>query len=75
MSGRSTSWRVRQRRMHPTQIAVWKKRAVEGLADLFDDGRQKRREDEEALKAQLYQEIGRLKVELDFLKKKSGLIS
>jgi putative transposase len=60
--------------MHPTQIAVWKKRAVEGLADLFADGRQKRREDEEALKAQLYQEIGRLKVELDFLKKKSGLL-
>jgi putative transposase len=60
--------------VHPTQIAAWKKRALEGMADLFADGRSKAREDDEALKAQLYQEIGQLKVELHFLKKKSGLL-
>jgi len=60
--------------VHPSQIAVWKKRALEGLPELFADGRQKGPRDEEALEAQLYQEIGRLKVELDFLKKKSGLL-
>jgi transposase-like protein len=61
-------------RVHPTQIAAWKKRALEGLPDLFSDGRQKDGQDEAALMAQLYQQIGQLKVELDFLKKKAGLL-
>ena len=60
--------------VHPTQIAIWKKRALDGMTELFADGRRKGREDDEALKARLYQEIGQLKVELDFLKKKSGLM-
>jgi putative transposase len=60
--------------VHPSQIATWKKRALEGMADLFADGRRKGRQDDEDLKAQLYQQIGQLKVELDFLKKKSGLL-
>ena len=59
--------------VHPAQVAEWKKRALEGMPDLFEDRRQKPRRDEEALKDRLYEEIGRLKVELDFLKKKSGL--
>ena len=60
--------------VHPTQISEWKKRALEGMQELFADGRQKARQDDEALKGRLYEEIGRLKVELDFLKKKSGLL-
>jgi len=60
--------------VHPSQIAAWKKRALEGMTDLFADGRCKGRQDDEVLKAQLYQQIGQLKVELDFLKKKSGLL-
>ena len=60
--------------VHPTQISEWKKRAIEGMQELFEDGRQKDRQDDEALKDRLYEEIGRLKVELDFLKKKSGLL-
>ena len=60
--------------VHPSQIAAWKKRALEGMAALFADGRSKARQDDEALKARLYQQIGELKVELDFLKKKSGLL-
>ena len=60
--------------VHPTQIAVWKKRALEGLPGLFADGRRKAGKDPEALEAQLYQQIGQLKVELDFLKKKAGLL-
>ena len=59
--------------VHPTQIAAWKKQALSGLPELFAGVGQKARQDEEALKARLYQEIGQLKVELDFLKKKSGL--
>jgi putative transposase len=60
--------------VHPALIAVWRKRALEGMVELFADGRQKGRQDDEALKAHLYQEIGQLKVELDFLKKKCGLL-
>jgi len=59
--------------VHPTQITAWKKRALEGLPDLFADGRRRGRDEDEALKARLYQEIGKLKVDLEFLKKKSGL--
>ena len=60
--------------VHPTQISEWKKRAIEGMPELFEDGRSKAQADDEALKDRLYEEIGRLKVELDFLKKKSGLL-
>ncbi len=60
--------------VHPSQIATWKKQALEGLPELFGDGRARREQGEDDLKAQLYQQIGQLKVELDFLKKKSGLI-
>ena len=60
--------------VHPSQIAAWKKRALEGLSELFADGRRRAPQDEEALKARLYQQIGQLKVELDFLKKKCGLL-
>jgi putative transposase len=60
--------------VHPSQIAAWKRRALEGLPELFADGRRRAQEDDEGLKARLYQEIGQLKVEMDFLKKKSGLL-
>jgi len=60
--------------VHPSQIATWKKQALEGLPELFSDGRARREQGEDDLKAQLYQQIGQLKVELDFLKKKSGLL-
>jgi len=60
--------------VHPSQIATWKKQALQGLPELFADGRTKKQPGEDDLKGQLYQQIGQLKVELDFLKKKSGLV-
>ena len=59
--------------VHPTQVAQWKKQALEQLPELFSERRVKIEKADEELKAQLYQQIGQLKVELDWLKKKSGM--
>ena len=59
---------------HPTQIAKWKRHLQNELPQLFSTRRDKREQDHEALQAQLYQQIGQLKVELDWVKKKSGLL-
>jgi transposase len=63
-------------RIHPNLLSKWRKLALENLPALFEGGRsvQKKDSDTEALLAQLYQQIGQMKVELDWLKKKSGLI-
>jgi putative transposase len=45
------------------------------MPEIFAVRRAKREQDQEALQAQLYQQIGPLKVELDWLKKKAGLVS
>jgi transposase-like protein len=58
--------------VHPVQITQWKKLALEELPKMFSSRRGTKQKDEEALKAALYQQIGQLKVELDWLKKKVG---
>jgi putative transposase len=59
--------------LHPMQIIKWKKLALEQMAILFEDGRQKASKDtHEAEKNVLYEEIGRLKIQLDWIKKKCG---
>ena len=59
--------------MHPTQIAHWKHRLHKEMAEIFSARRAKQEQDQEALQAQVYQQIGQRKVELDWLKKKAGL--
>ena len=59
--------------VHPNQVTNWKRQAVEGVAALFADRRARTDISEEALKAELYQQIGQLQVELGWLKKRSGL--
>ncbi len=58
--------------VHPNQITTWKKQALEGFPALFEDGRSKKSNQDGDLKERLYGEIGKLKVELDWVKKKSG---
>ena len=60
--------------VHPTQVTQWKKQAIEGLREVFSNGRARALAQNEQFKAELYQQIGQLKVELDWLKKKSGLL-
>ena len=59
--------------VHPTQIAQWKKRLLESTTDIFSQKRQREKTNNDELTSELYRQIGQLKVELDWLKKKSGL--
>jgi transposase-like protein len=56
--------------VHATQIGQWKRRLVEGATELFSDDRRRETQDQEALVAELYEQIGRLQMELGWLKKK-----
>ncbi len=60
--------------VHPTQIHQWKRQLIERSEEVFrtPSSQARRKEDEEALQAKLYEEIGRLKVELEWLKKKAA---
>ena len=58
--------------VHPTQIVQWKKQLLDSATDIFSRSRQREKENQDELTDTLYQQIGQLKVELDWLKKKSG---
>jgi transposase len=60
--------------IHPTLVANWKRQALAGLPDVFSNGREVSRQQTDAEKDELFKQIGQLKVELDFLKKRAGLI-
>ena len=57
--------------VHANQINQWRKRLLEELPEVFSKKRQKKEQDTEDLQDELYRQIGQLKVELDWLKKKS----
>jgi transposase-like protein len=58
--------------VHATQISNWKREFKSGVADIFRNKRRKDALEKDALIEELYKEIGRQKVELDWLKKKSA---
>ena len=58
--------------VHPTMIHAWKKQLVSNVEELFQSGAKPSGADHETLQAQLYEQIGRLKTELDWLKKKAA---
>lgn len=62
--------------VHPTQIHQWKRRVLDGAEELFADGRRvSGRDDPAEREAELYQQIGRLKMELEWVKKKADELS
>ena len=58
--------------VHPGQIQAWKKALVEGASGVFGNGKEQKTKSDAALVARLYQEIGQLAVEHDFLAERSG---
>jgi transposase-like protein len=60
--------------IHPALVSTWKKQALDALPVIFQQPRDSRAQSGEAEKEELYNQIGRLKVELDWLKKRAGLL-
>jgi transposase-like protein len=59
--------------IHPNQIVEWKRQLLEHSIDVFSAHSVKEGKERDKLEDQLYQQIGRLKTELDWLKKKHQL--
>lgn len=65
LSELSTEYKV-----HPNQISVWKKQLLSNAPGLFPSGKKQQQKSEEELTAPLYEEIGRLKMDIKWLEKK-----
>lgn len=70
---KSTNQIAQDFQIHPQLVTQWKKHLLEAAPSLMADKRSTKEKSSEDLTNQLYQQIGQLKVELDWLKKKSGL--
>jgi putative transposase len=76
ISGRMTIQEIAaDHAIHPIQVSQWKKQLLEGASELFTRGKKsKDKEEGQAKEAELFQQIGRLQMELEWLKKKSQLL-
>jgi transposase-like protein len=73
ISGRKTLQQIAaDHAVHPIQVSQWKKQLLDGASELFNTGRKTRDKDNsQAKESELFQQIGRLQMELEWLKKKS----
>lgn len=59
-------------KIHPNQVSQWKKKALEGMTESFARGKNNEVEELESERDRLYQKVGQLQVEVDWLKKVTG---
>ncbi len=67
---RSVAELAGEHQVHPTQIAQWKRQLLDSAQQVFSDKRVKEEKNQDELLAKLYQQIGQMKMELDWLQKK-----
>jgi transposase-like protein len=58
--------------VHANQITKWKRQAIEALPDVFGRRKAAEAKDTEAHESRLYEQVGKLQVELEWMKKKAG---
>jgi len=63
---------AREYEVHPNQISQWKGELLKQGASVFSPQQARQQREQEALQAELYEQIGRLKMELEWLKKKAA---
>ena len=56
--------------VHPVQISQWRKHLLAGVEELFRDGRRRKADEGQAIQMKLYEQIGRLNMEIEWLKKR-----
>ena len=76
ISGRKTIQEIAaDNAIHPIQVSQWKRQLLDGASELFTRGKKnKDQEERQAKEAELFQQIGKLQMELEWLKKKSQLL-
>ena len=62
-----------QQEVHPSQVKQWKKQLQEQGSDVFSERASRAQKEQSEIESNLYEQIGRLKVELEWLEKKSCL--
>ena len=76
ISGRKTIQEIAaDHAIHPIQVSQWKRQLLDGASELFTRGKKSKDTGESQVKeAELFQQIGKLQMELEWLKKKSQLL-
>jgi transposase-like protein len=66
---------AQEHQLHPNQISEWKRHLLDSGPEVFQQSQARQQRAQTALEAELYEQIGRLKMELEWLKKKAARVT